>query len=180
MNPQYPFFITMISSCIYWALFGAAVIGLVGLFFSFSRRSLCLLVIGFAAVIPYCGVWLIDYGHNRLIRTVTAVDVELVSKNELMDGRRVVLQLKPQVHTFYNEPNSLEFSIFGSIDDTPVKVISINSTRGIDQLIKTIDVEVYVPHVGASSIRLDAISFGDRRYIAKSDVLELGHHYAYE
>jgi len=167
-------------SLLYWALFAFAVLGALGsIYFTLSGRWFCL-VVCLGAMVPYVGMWVLDYGSNCLIRKEIPVAAEVVrtTSNELSDGRSVVVRLTPQQRTFYEPPTKLEFSHFGAIDDRQVTVIDLTSKRGIDGLITTVDVELFVPSLGTASTRLDVIEFGGRRYVAKSPLLSFETHYA--
>jgi hypothetical protein len=167
---------------LYWALFAGAVLGALGsVYFTLSGRWFCVLVC-LGAMVPYGGMWLVDYGSNCLIRKEIPVAAEVVStiSNELSDGRNVVVRLTPQQRTFCDEPSMFEFSNFGAIDDRPVAVVGVQTKRGIDGLVTTVDVDLFVPSLGSAAVRLDAITFGKRRYVAKSEPLPLEIHYAHD
>lgn len=167
-------------TAMYWALFALAIIGLFGSVLAIFSGKLGWLVVCVGIMFPYGAMWVIDYGSNCMIRTEITVAAKVSSQNDVPEGRRAVIQLTPQPHMFYGEPSEPRFSVFGAIDDRPVKVVSMTVERGLDRLITAVTIEIFVPNVGASSVRLDNISFGNRSYIVKSGVLELGHHYAYE
>jgi hypothetical protein len=170
----------LIVALIYWALFAFAVIGVVGSILSVVSGRWGWLMVSVASLVPYTGVWLLDYGNNRLIRQEIVVGVELVGVqiDELADGRKVVLRLTPQPRTFCDTPTAFEFSNFGAIDNRPVAVVASSYERGIDGLISTVSVQLFVPNLGASSMRLNAITFGKRRYLAKSPIVPFDIHYA--
>jgi hypothetical protein len=170
----------LIVALIYWALFAFAVIGVVGSILSVLNGRWGWLMVSVAAIVPYAGVWLLDYGNNRLIRQEIAVSVELVGVqiDKLADGRKVTMRLTPQPRTFCDAPTAFEFSNFGAVDNRPVAVVASSYERGIDGLISAVTVQLFVPNLGASSVRLNAITFGNRRYLAKSPVVPFETHYA--
>lgn len=163
----------IVSALFYWALVGIAFVGGITCIISVCSGRWSWLMVGCAAMVPYVGVWVLNYGSNCLIRKEIPVTAEIVNINAdvKIDGHTVFVRLTPQQHTFFAEPTAFEFTNYGVVDNRHISVVKTTAKRGVDGLIRFLDLQLFVPNIGSSGIRLTAIEFGKRRYTTKSSVL---------
>lgn len=178
-TPSLTTMIEIIVTLIYWVLFVFAVLGALGSIVFVLCGRWNWLMVSVALMAPYVGVWVLDYGSNCLIRKEIPVAATLISASvdALSDGRNVVVRLTPQQRTFYDEPTVFEFTNYGTVDNRPVSVVEMTTKRGVDGLVASVDVHLFVPNIGSSGTRLNAMHFGKRRYGTKSQVLSFDDRY---
>jgi hypothetical protein len=169
-----------ITGVLYWTLFAIAGIGALGSIISVLSGRWGWLAVSCGLVVPYGFMWVIDYGSNCLIRKEIPVTAVLVSTNidESVDGRNVRVRLIPQQRTFYDEPTLFEFINYGSVDNRSVSVVRAMTNRGVDGLIGSVDLELFVPNMGSTGARLSRVGFGRNQYSVKSQILEFQEQYA--
>ena len=169
------------TEVIYWAIF-ALFVGAFALFWVcvFCGRAATGAIILCAGSF-YPGVWLVSAATNRFVRTSCDVRATLAESRHIAEGHVVDIEIEMPPHAFYDAPDGIELSCFGAVDGRVCEVREIESRRGFDALVRSVVVRAFVPHVGATSLRLDRIRFGERVYdLGGHRHVELVHHYAYE